>query len=108
MAALGRRERTLLRLLLKQEDVWRASERRRRMANTKHSLVSEEGLACWREITELRMCADGRVVSADPGGERDPEEVRGHYLSKHESNPYRRGLELYEAFAVKIGESLAW
>jgi hypothetical protein len=108
ISALGRRERAVLRLLLRRYDVWQKVEQRRREAFTQHALIAEEGRACWREITSWRMEVDGRVTSTIEGVMRNPEVVRSQYLSKHISNPYRRGLELYEEFSGKVGEPFAW
>ena len=59
-----------------------------------------------RELALLRAQGDGRVHELFYR-QREADVVRSDYLSKHASNPYRRGLELFEKFTSQVWECLA-
>jgi hypothetical protein len=104
---LGRRERRLLRVCLKKRDVWHSVESARRRLSGLSSAVASEGLAIMRELAVWRAYSDGRILQIMDFPLREAASVRDGYLSRHRSNPYRKGLELCERFASQVWECLA-
>jgi hypothetical protein len=101
---LGSKEKRVLTRLARLESKWQELGERRWRTVMRLSLTALEGGAVWRELLAYRMIEDGRATSLVDGLRATPQAIRARYLSKHESNPYRRGLEQFELIGEKTSE----